>query len=720
MPPAPRFWNARWIHPSADPSGEVGLFAFRLRFEGKAASRVRVSADQRYRLYLNGTQVEFGPARSEPWTWNFEEVDLGPWLEEGENTLLALVWSFGSMAPMAQMTCRTGFILEGEGVSTPAGWECARVPGFAFGSYTDNMDPTYFVVGPGERIDGEVLPSWWSLAGNDSLGWEQAKSFWPGTPGMADIKGPIIGWPGKEEGTGVGESPWLLTPRAIPSMLYEDTGLRPQRVDWATGIRSAFGSLTLTDGEEVLLDFEELLTAFPRIRASGGGVLEVSYAEALIGEDWKGNRNEVVGKRFRGASDFFVTGQNESVFEPLWWRCFRYVLLRAKGPVQVESFVPVVTGYPLLDEARWESSGHRHGEIYQAALRTCRLCAGETYFDCPYYEQLQYLGDTRIQAQIGRYLSRDRRLQKQAVDAFARSVARCGLTQSRYPSREPQIIPGFSLWWIHMLADQHLYDPEGVNPDHLGLAQGVLDWFVWAIQEAPERAYWAFVDWVPAWEAGVPPGGLRSVCHTLHLVWTQAVFARLTGDDELRDEVRESLWSFPEHEGRVVDLTWDPEAEASEHSLALRRLLFLELGLEVPEWPSVLPEGCHRTTYFYSWYRHQAQAELDYEVLLAEWRDQLDRGLTTFAENPEPTRSDCHAWSSHPILGFFQRVAGVTSDGPGWSRALIRPNPGSLDRFSALIPHPAGDLTVSLEDGEISVSSPVPYRLEWRGRMVES
>ncbi|WP_372490084.1 hypothetical protein [Chitinophaga sedimenti] len=28
--------------------------------------------------------------------------------------------------------------------------------------------------------------------------------------------------------------------------------------------------------------------------------------------------------------------------------------------------------------------------------RTSRLCAYETYMDCPYYEQLQYIGDTRI------------------------------------------------------------------------------------------------------------------------------------------------------------------------------------------------------------------------------------------------------------------------------------------------------------------------------------
>jgi hypothetical protein len=35
-----------------------------------------------------------------------------------------------------------------------------------------------------------------------------------------------------------------------------------------------------------------------------------------------------------------------------------------------------------------------------------------------------------------------------------------------------------------------------------------------------------------------------------------------------------------------------------------------------------------------------------YLETLAPWRDMLTMGLTTFAERPEPTRSDCHAWSS--------------------------------------------------------------------------
>jgi alpha-L-rhamnosidase len=46
-------------------------------------------------------------------------------------------------------------------------------------------------------------------------------------------------------------------------------------------------------------------------------------------------------------------------------------------------------------------------------------------------------------------------------------------------------------------------------------------------------------------------------------------------------------------------------------------------------------------------------------------------GLTTFAEKPDPTRSDCHAWSASPNYDFLATVAGIEPALPGFKTVKI-------------------------------------------------
>jgi hypothetical protein len=111
-----------------------------------------------------------------------------------------------------------------------------------------------------------------------------------------------------------------------------------------------------------------------------------------------------------------------------------------------------------------------------------------------------------------------------------------------------------------------------------------------------------------------------------------------------------------------------------------------------------------------------------YLDLLGEWDKMLERGLSTWAEKPEPTRSDCHAWSASPNYEIFRTVLGIDSAGAGFRRVVIRPFLGTLTRASGSIPHPAGQLSVSLSlqpDGKLSADVALPEGLqgefEWRG-----
>ena len=98
--------------------------------------------------------------------------------------------------------------------------------------------------------------------------------------------------------------------------------------------------------------------------------------------------------------------------------------------------------------------------------------------DTPYYEQLQYIGDTRIQALISYTVADDDRLGRAGHQAFDDSRIPEGITRSRYPSSLPQNIPTFSLLWIGMVHDCWMYRPDPqIVRDSLPGTRDVLTWF---------------------------------------------------------------------------------------------------------------------------------------------------------------------------------------------------------------------------------------------------
>jgi hypothetical protein len=75
----------------------------------------------------------------------------------------------------------------------------------------------------------------------------------------------------------------------------------------------------------------------------------------------------------------------------------------------------------------------------------------------------------------------------------------------------------------------------------------------------------------------------------------------------------------------------------------------------------------------------------------------VDSGLSTFAETPDPTRSDCHAWSASPVYYFLSLVSGIKPASPGFKTVRIEPNLGSLKNIDATMPHKLGAIRVKLQ-----------------------
>ncbi len=176
-------WPASWIASPFAPAKAPGVFYFRKEIVLAVVPQhywVHVSADNRFVLHVNGLYLAEGPARGDLLHWRFETVDLAPLLRAGNNVIAALVWNFGESAPTAQMSNRTGFLMQGDtkveaAVNTGLEWRVREEMGRAAPS--NNTALAYSATGPEETIDGRVLDWSWDQPGDGDLGWETPDSL---------------------------------------------------------------------------------------------------------------------------------------------------------------------------------------------------------------------------------------------------------------------------------------------------------------------------------------------------------------------------------------------------------------------------------------------------------------------------------------------------------------------------------------------------------------
>jgi alpha-L-rhamnosidase len=74
------------------------------------------------------------------------------------------------------------------------------------------------------------------------------------------------------------------------------------------------------------------------------------------------------------------------------------------------------------------------------------------------------------------------------------------------------------------------------------------------------------------------------------------------------------------------------------------------------------------------------------------WFDLKAQGFKTTIEQPEPSRSDCHAWGAHPLFHYLATICGIRPAAPGLARVEIRPQLGPLTWAKGTMQHPGGGM----------------------------
>lgn len=124
-----------WICGEAAPRNTVAEFRKTLRVAGNEPCLLRISADTRYTLWINGTRLAYGPNRNFTNHYEYDEHDLTGSLRSGLNQIAVRVQHWGE-GNIQSFVARAGLILEitdssGNAlISTDASWQARQSPDF--------------------------------------------------------------------------------------------------------------------------------------------------------------------------------------------------------------------------------------------------------------------------------------------------------------------------------------------------------------------------------------------------------------------------------------------------------------------------------------------------------------------------------------------------------------------------------------------------------------
>lgn len=742
-------FNAKWIwHKSLPHGGAAGsseLVYFRRTFELPDATQakltINVSADSRYRLFVNGQSAAVGPCKGDRHTHYYETVDVSSLLRPGRNVIAAKVLHYATSEPFMTgagmmsvwRSDSGGFLLDGtvvndrgevmEELHTDERWVCT--PDHALSFEMESWMSMF--LGGVERVDGTLVPHGYEQPGFDDSAWSSAI---------------VISETIRNAGI---LTPWQLTPRPIPPLYETQAAFKRimRRVEPA-GIEAdrekLFFSGKPADSEPLLvpanssyiveLDAGELTTGYLRMELvqGAGARIRIQPSECYEGESTEyGIRNKAVrdnlnGTSLQGDSDHYLVagiggqGSRTENYEPFWFRTFRFVRLEirtADEPLMLASFHYRETGYPLQVKANFSSSDETFDPLWRISLNTLKRCMHETYEDCPYYEQLQYTMDTRLQALFTYQISGDDRLARRAIHDFHSSLLPSGMLQSRYPSVEPQVIPGFSLHWIYMVYDHFMFvGDKALVRKYRPTIDAVLGWFEERLDEEGmvgpnDPAYWNWVDWVKEWPDGIPPSTYAgsNTAYSLQYAIALDQAAYLNEMTERPDTGAEYRKQAIRVRDAVKRLAWSParrmfkDSPAAEQFSQHMQMWAVVAGIIEGEEAADLigrtldDDSLPKLSYSNGFYMFRALAKAGLydraDELWEGWRKMMRWNMTTWAEDPYMQRSDCHAWGAVPLHDFLAETLGISPAAPGYALIRIQPRPGSLDWAcgTAMTPH---------------------------------
>lgn len=713
-----------WITNSANSKNQYGVYLFRNSYtfdDLPDTLMLKVSADNKYILYVNGIKVCNGSTKGDLMTYKYDLVNVAPYLQKGKNVFAAQVFNGGADRPLAFVSQQTAFLIQSvnsaDQIKTDKSWKTFRNKAYRPIEYKKMLQPAWFygfyASGAGDDVAMKKYPSDWEQSGFDDKSW----------PNAVEIDAQTC-------------RSWNLYPSPLPSM--DSHIVTPVKIREAINvILSGYLSennlkilIPANRKATILYDFEDMTYGYPELLVSKGkgSEIKIKYAESLYDSiNCKAHRDSISGKKMYGVWDVFRPNDDlKSVFRPLWTRSFRYVKLEISTkskPLEILGFTNETAGYPYRNTSTFVCNNQHLNEIFDMCLRTFKLSSSDTYFDTPYYEQLNYGGDNVPIGAISFYNSTDDRLYKEMLRLYPQSVnPRTGLFKSAYPSRFDFDMGTWSLAWIHSLNDYfNMRGDSAFVKQYASNIEQILEYFHQHIKEPSTLLEHVqtknFIDWSAKGGSLPHKDGNeefhQSVLLTLYYVYTLDCAVNLYGNigenakalkwELLSSKIKKAVNEKYRDEKSGLFREYPGKDEFTQHTNILAILCNVvpfEQQNEMLTKILTFDRFDEKVSSYFSYFLFKAMDKTGSADLILSnlyfWDIFIAKGLRTCGESgfTSMDRSDCHAWSAHPAFFFLNSICGIKPGNIGFKTVIFEPDLGNLTRVNASMPHPLGNIIV--------------------------
>ncbi len=424
---------------------------------GKASKAIlKITADDYFKLYINGVYVTQGPPPSYPNHYYFIEIDVTPFLKDGANTfavhtyyqgLINRVWVSGDLRSM--FWCE--LYLDGKvALVSDESWLTVTHTGYS------SCGIIGYETAFAERYDSTAKEVGFEKESFDDSKWEVAHVY-----KNADY-------------------------------ILRKSPIQPLCMYWKKPI------YTERKGEVLFVDFGQEMVGYLTAKAKGkqGDKILLRFGEELNPD---GSIRFDMRCNCRYEEEWILSGK-EDVLDQFDYKAFRYCEIMIPEGASVRDVEMQVRHYPYEKKAVYETDNEQLRKVLQLCENTIKYGTQEVFVDCPTREKGQYLGDVCVSGRAQCVLTGDTTLIKKAIIDFCGSAFICKGVMAVSTSSFMQEIADYSLLLPALILWVYKRDND---KDFLRLTfpyiTGVYEYFMQYSQEdgliEGVKEKWNLVDW---------------------------------------------------------------------------------------------------------------------------------------------------------------------------------------------------------------------------------